>query len=139
METPEVILPPPPAPSRRVRTGAVFGGIFAVGLVAGLILAGLNAAGAQSSSPSPSHRGGGRAPYLHHGGFGHCGFGPGVLHGEFTTPAPGGGYQTVAVQTGTVTSASSSSIALKSEDGFTRTYTVDDNTLVNAGNDGMGD
>ena len=54
-------------------------------------------------------------------------------------PAPGGGYQTLAVQTGQVTSVSTSSIALKSEDAFVRTYSVDDNTLVTAGNNGISD
>jgi hypothetical protein len=132
-------LPPPPDPGRRLRVGAVFGGVFAAGLVLGIILAGLNVAGAQSTSPSPTTRIGIEAPYGRHGGFGHCGFGPDVLHGEFTTPAPGGGYQTLAVQTGTVTSVSASSIAVKSADGFTRTYSVDDNTLVNAGNNGIAD
>ena len=63
----------------------------------------------------------------------------GALHGEFTMPAPGGGYQTLAAQTGQVTSVSTSSIALKSEDGFVRTYSVDDNTLVTAGNNGISD
>jgi len=61
------------------------------------------------------------------------------IHGEFVTPAPGGGYQTLASQTGEVTDVNGSSLAVKSEDGFTRTYSVDDNTLVNAGNQGIGD
>jgi len=70
-------------------------------------------------------------------GFG-FGFGKGAIHGEFTTPAPGGGYQTVATQIGTVTAVSQSSITVKSDDGFSRTYKVDENTLVNAGRDGIG-
>jgi hypothetical protein len=139
MDAQPPVLPPPPSTGRRLRAGPVFGGVFAVGLVAGLILAGLNAAGAQSRSPSPSSGRGTKAPFLHHAGFGHCGFGPGALHGEFTTPAPDGGYQTIAVQTGAVTSASGSSVAVRSADGFTRTYGVDDNTLVNAGNNGIED
>jgi len=61
------------------------------------------------------------------------------IHGEYVTKAPAGGYQTIATQVGEVTDVSGSSLAVKSEDGFTRTYSVDDNTLVNAGNQGIGD
>ena len=71
--------------------------------------------------------------------FGHFGFGFGAIHGEFTAPAPGGGYETLATQIGTVSSVSSSSITVKSADGFTRSYTVDGNTLVTAGNNGIAD
>ena len=75
------------------------------------------------------------------------GFGPGgpggagaprrAIHGEFVTPDGSGGFQTVAMQTGTVTSVSSSSIAVKSADNYSRTYSVDANTVVNAGRDGI--
>jgi len=37
-----------------------------------------------------------------------------------------------------VTAVSHDSITVKSADGFTKTYTVTDNTLVNAGRDGIG-
>jgi hypothetical protein len=69
------------------------------------------------------------------GGFGHFG----GLHGEFTIRKPdGNGFQTVAVQTGEVTAVSPSSITVKSEDGFSRTYSVDENTVVGSGRDGIG-
>ena len=69
------------------------------------------------------------------GGFGHFG----GLHGEFTIRTPdGNGFQTVAVQTGEVTAVSPSSITVKSEDGYARTYSVDENTVVGAGRDGIG-
>jgi hypothetical protein len=97
--------------------------------------------------PSPGEKGpgfGGFGGFGRHGfgehfgkGFGH-GFGKGAIHGEFTMPAPAGGYQTVATQIGTVTAVSQSSITVKSDDGFSRTYKVDENTLVNAGRDGIG-
>jgi hypothetical protein len=82
----------------------------------------------------------------HHGGpfggklFGFGGFGHfGGLHGEFTIRKPdGSGFQTVATQTGEVTAVSPSSITVKSEDGFSRTYSVDENTVVGAGRDGIG-
>ena len=73
------------------------------------------------------------------GGFGH-GFGPGGgIHGEFTVKKPdGSGYETVATQVGDVTAVSPSSITVKSEDGFSRTYSVDENTVVGSGRDGIG-
>jgi hypothetical protein len=83
-----------------------------------------------------------------HGPFGGKLFGPGHfgglgriggIHGEFTLKKPdGSGYQTWSTQIGEVTEVSSSSIAVKSEDGFSRTYTLDENTVVNAGRDGIG-
>jgi hypothetical protein len=98
------------------------------------------------AQPDPSAKGG-RFGRGHHGpfgkffglgGFGHLGRG-GPLHGEFTIRKPDGtGFQTVAVQTGEVTAVSSSSISVKSEDGFSRTYSVDENTVVGAGRDGIG-
>jgi hypothetical protein len=72
------------------------------------------------------------------GGFGRFGRG-GPLHGEFTIRKPdGNGFQTVAVQTGEVTAVNASSITVKSEDGFSRTYSVDENTVVGSGRDGIG-
>lgn len=73
------------------------------------------------------------------GGFGH-GFGKsGGIHGEFTIKKPdGSGYETVATQNGEVTAVSPSSITVKSEDGFSRTYSVDENTVVGSGRDGIG-
>jgi hypothetical protein len=121
------------------RLGAIGAAVFAGGLVIGVILAGLSVAGAQTS-PSPSASTGTLAPKFGRFGpgmFGHGGFGFGAIHGEFTTPAPGGGYQTLATQRGTVTAVSSSSITVKSEDGFARTYGVDANTVVTAGNNGI--
>jgi hypothetical protein len=132
-----------PAPDRQRRARAW---LVAAGAGVALMAAGFGVAAAQSDSSTttttPPTTGVGPKPwggfgFGHHGGFGR-GFGFGI-HGEVTTPAPGGGYQTIATQVGEVTAVSSSSITVKSEDGFSRTYTVDDNTLVNAGNEGIGD
>ena len=46
------------------------------------------------------------------------------LHGEFVAPAPGGGYRTTVVQTGTITAISPSSITTRSADGYTQTYVI---------------
>jgi hypothetical protein len=77
-----------------------------------------------------------RGPFGHDP-FGHK-FGRGAIHGEFTTKAPDGGFRTQATQLGEVTAVSQSSITVKSEDGFSRTYAVNEDTLVNAGRDGIG-
>ena len=89
---------------------------------------------AGSWAPTPGGMGpGGMRP----GGMGGMGAG-GAIHGEFVRPAPGGsGYQTVDVQSGKVTAVSSSSITVQSADGFTRTYDVTADTLVDAGRDGI--
>ena len=59
------------------------------------------------------------------------------IHGSFVVPKQGGGYQTVDTQVGTVTGVSSTSITVRSSDGFTRSYTVDSSTMVNAQRDGI--
>jgi len=73
------------------------------------------------------------------GGPGHRGeFGVGrALHGEFVVPKDGGGYQTVATQRGKVTAVSKDSITVKSDDGYSRTYKVGAETLVNSARDGI--
>jgi hypothetical protein len=72
----------------------------------------------------------------HHGpGFG---FGLGfALHGEAVVPKGDDGYQTIAMQNGKVTEVSSSEITVKSDDGYSRTYKVNADTLVNAARDGI--
>ncbi|WP_204044614.1 hypothetical protein [Acrocarpospora phusangensis] len=61
----------------------------------------------------------------------------GALHGEFVVPKEGGGYETVATQTGKVTAVDQGSITVRSEDGFSRAYTVTDETRVNGGREGI--
>ncbi len=63
----------------------------------------------------------------------------GALHGEFVVEKDGGGYQTVATQRGEVTAVSKDSLTVKSEDGYSRTYTLTEDTLVNAARDGIDD
>ena len=71
-------------------------------------------------------------------GRGGMGFGMGMgIHGSFVTPKQGGGYQTVDMQRGTVTAVSKDSITVKSVDGFTATYVVTADTVVNAKRDGI--
>jgi hypothetical protein len=61
----------------------------------------------------------------------------GAIHGTFVTPKQGGGYQTVDTQQGTVTAVSTTSITVTSSDGFTKTYLVTADTIVNATRDGI--
>jgi hypothetical protein len=88
-----------------------------------------------SASASPKFGGPGRHGFGFFGaglgGFGFGGLG-GAIHGQLTEPKPGGGYQTLDIQSGTVTAVSSSSITVKSADGYTATYAVSSSTEVNA-------
>jgi hypothetical protein len=65
------------------------------------------------------------------GGFAFGAFG-GAVHGQITERKAGGGFQTVDIQQGKVTAVSSSSITIKSADGYTATYGVAKSTEVNA-------
>jgi hypothetical protein len=132
--------PVPPASGGRSRAPwIVVTAIFAAGLIAGLILTSLNVAGAQTPSPSVSAKANGKHFKGFGHGFGHDGFKGGGIHGQFVVPKPGGGYQTVLTQVGTVQSVSGSSINVKSEDGYTHTYSVNNDTLVAAGDNGIAD
>ncbi|HVF75646.1 MAG TPA: hypothetical protein VM938_11410 [Acidimicrobiales bacterium] len=111
-------------------------GLVATGAAVGLTLAGLGVAGAQTEQAPADDP---PAAAMKQGRGGHKGMGMGALHGEFTTKAPAGGYQTLATQVGEATEVSATSIIVKSEDGFSRTYAVDDGTMVNAGNNGIAD
>ena len=143
--------------SRRV---AVLAGVITVGVLAG---AGVAVAATGSSSPTPaptvsppapSARPPFRAPSPK-GAFGRIHgpvpFGPafagpgplggglfGAVHGTVVVPKPGGGYQTIAFQNGKVTAVSSTSITLRSADGYSHTYQVTSSTMVNAQRDGIG-
>ncbi|TWD84098.1 hypothetical protein FB561_5273 [Kribbella amoyensis] len=94
---------------------------------------------APSASPSaPSdqdQRGPGKGPGRH----GELGMFGGALHGEFVVEKDGGGYQTVATQRGEVTAVSKDSITVKSADGYTKQYTLTEDTLVNSARDGIDD
>jgi hypothetical protein len=79
---------------------------------------------------------GGGALRFSFGGF--FGLGGGVVHGQVTVPKSGGGYQTLDVQQGTVTAVSSTSISVKSADGYTASYAVSSKTLVDAQAAGIG-
>ncbi|HVQ90313.1 MAG TPA: hypothetical protein VMU51_04695 [Mycobacteriales bacterium] len=130
-------------------------GVLAVGAVTGvgiafaggtpLAAAAPSATPTASASPETPGQGGGKAdrpnrpdrPRLgggRAGGLGHgLGLGGTALHGEFTVKDKDGKIVTRVVQHGQVTAVSSTSITLKSEDGFTGTYAVNGDTKVRVG------
>jgi len=136
---------------------AVVGGLLTVALLAagatGVALAADNGTATpspgSSGSASPGPEGGTgsqgdddrRGPRMR--GFGHRFGGPGMfglmgaVHGEVVVPKDGGGYQTLLMQRGKATKVSTSSITVRSADGFTATYDVTGDTLVGAGSDGI--
>jgi hypothetical protein len=141
-----------PEPRRSSRASRWIGAAAAVGIGVTLGAAGI-AAAAPDPSPSPSAGskvapgapapGGPGMPGMRHGhGMrgegGPGGFGMrGAVHGEFTVP-DGTGWRTVAMQRGAVTAVSSTSLTVKSKDGYTKTYVITATTLVNAARDGIG-
>ena len=137
--------------SSRRRLGAI--AVLAAVLLVGGIGVAVAQTGGSSTTTSPSTSvpdkggpkgpGGPGGPGGHHfkggPGFG-SGFGgpKGAIHGEFVAPDGSSGYRTIAMQVGDVTSVSSDSITVKSADNHSRTYSVDENTVVNSGRDGIG-
>ena len=144
--------PAPEPPRRRRNTRAwILGGGLAVAVAGAVSVASI--ASAQTPSPSPSPSASAKAaPSKGPGAPGRPGrmpdfrgklpFGPGgfggPLHGEYTTTKPGGGYQTIDIQQGQVTAVSTDSITVKSDDGFSKSYTITASTLVDAQRDGIG-
>jgi hypothetical protein len=142
--------------SRRV---AVTAGVVAVGVLAGAGVAVAATSSPGSPTPTPSASPSATSPVhplppkgspwrihamMPRGPFGPAFFGPGLLggpfgavHGTVVVPKPGGGYQTVAFQNGKVTAVSSTSITLRSADGYSHTYQVRRSTMVNAQRDGI--
>ncbi|TCC61316.1 hypothetical protein E0H73_18970 [Kribbella pittospori] len=125
---------------KRWRIAGTVAAVAATTTAGGVAWAATNADPTPSPSPSASPSAPSNQPDPGKG-LGHRGeFGMGgALHGEFVVPKDGGGYQTVATQRGEVTAVSKDSITVKSEDGYSRTYTLTEDTLVNAARDGIDD
>ncbi|MBB4904652.1 hypothetical protein [Actinophytocola algeriensis] len=107
------------------------------------------AAAQPTSAPAPDDDEHWRGPWggPWRGGFGggSGGFGDvlgadvdGILHGEVVLSKEGGGTQTVLVQKGAVTAVSATEVTVKSTDGFTTAYSVNDDTKVRADEDRIG-
>ena len=61
----------------------------------------------------------------------------GVVHGSYTVKGPNG-YETLDTQVGTVEAVSSTSVTVKSADGYSQKYSVVSTTVVYADQDGIG-
>lgn len=112
-----------------------------VALATGLVAGGTAVAAATSNTATIARPGGDDARGGQHGkgmpggmhGKGMPGGMRGALHGELTVPqADGTGTEVILVQRGVVTAVSSTSLSVKSTDGFTSTYTVSSTTRVRA-------
>jgi hypothetical protein len=143
------------------RRFAVLAGVVTLGILAGagVAVAATSSSGqpaasdaSASAAPSPSVRpsfpprgqwhmrapGGGPFAFGGPGALGALGGLFGAVHGSAVVPKPGGGYQTIAFQNGKVTAVSSTSVTLRSADGYSHSYRVTSSTLVNAQRDGIG-
>lgn len=151
-----------PKPSRRSRvTKAAAGLVLVLGAGSGAAVvltsspgqAGSLASASASTSTTnvpPSARPGrgfssrGRSGFFG-GGLGGRGFGAfggfpsqgGLVHATYTVQGPNGTYETLDAQVGTVESVSSSSISVKSADGYSQQYSVTSSTVVYANYDGI--
>jgi hypothetical protein len=156
MTAPEFVESTPARSRSRVGTGIAIAAVAVGALGLGGVAYAATTSNTASPSPSTSGRAGygapaqpgnGYAPRQGGGmmggdrvGMGRGGLGMGLggaIHGSAVTPKQGGGYQTVDAQRGTVTEVSSTSITVTSVDGFTKTYVVTADTLVNAKRDGI--
>jgi hypothetical protein len=121
---------------------AVAGAIVAAAVISGGVTAAVVSSGSSSSSSTQAGAGGTRGGF----GGGQGGFGGAAgggtatsLHGTSVVSDGNGGYTTELTQTGTVSAVSSSSITVKSEDGYSKTYVVGSSTSVDNGADKIGD
>jgi hypothetical protein len=104
------------------------------------------ASGSATSTSAPSST---TTTLPYRGKHGRPGYGPGlgplglvpgslgVVHGTFTLRTPDGKFETIDTQTGTVESVGSTSITVRSADGFSQTYQVTSSTEVGAEANGI--
>jgi hypothetical protein len=152
--------PPPPTsrrPSRRSRITKTAAGLALVlGTGTGVAVVALATSGAPSpasaaaratatdgttTTTTPQRRSFGGGPRRFGSGpFGFAGPGAGlngVIHGSYTVKGPDGSYETIDTQYGTAEAVSSTSITVKSADGFSQTYVVGPSTVVDADSSGI--
>ena len=78
-----------------------------------------------------------RAPFRGPGGFLGALGGGGIIHASYTLKDAKGTYETIDTQVGTAEDVSSSSLTVKSADGFSQTYDVTTSTIVDADYEGI--
>jgi hypothetical protein len=126
---------PRPASKRPRSWRRIMAGVTVAALVGG---AGLAVTASGSGTPANAATATAsqvQSPSAVHPGWGHE---MAIVHGQAVVAKSGGGYQTVDYQRGTVTAASTTSITLKSSDGFTMSYAITDSTVVGAHRGGIG-
>lgn len=140
----------PPVPPRRVPRVAIAVGLTALFGLGGAGLAfatsgGGGVTGQALSASSPTTLPGDQTPvpkgplgkfpgraFRFGGGLAGPGvFGGPIVHAEYTVQ-DGSGYKTYATQVGQVVAVSSTSITVKSDDGYTQTYVVEPSTIVDS-------
>jgi hypothetical protein len=131
-----------------LRASIVTATVLAAALAAGatgVALADNTATPTPSPSSTTTERGDAKKPGLRDGArmerrerLGKLG-GRGALHGEFVLKDAEGTFRTVVMQRGKATSVSADEITVRSEDGFTATYAVTADTMVNSTRGGIDD
>lgn len=117
---------------------AIAGAMVAVALASGGLTAGIMAATGRGNGSSVTGAPG-AGGFGGRGGIGGSGGGMmGALHGSYVVSDGNGTYTTELTQTGTVSAVSSSSITVKSADGYSKTYAVTSTTSVDNGSDQIG-
>lgn len=150
---PDPLSPPPESPSPPARKLARLPRAgLSVGVAAGLAFGGAGIAFAATSVGSSGHavssssgsttlpapkapgKAGGPGAFLgpQARGLGKALGQRGIVHGQVTVPDGSGGYKTIELQVGKVTSVDSSSISVTSADGYSHTYTVVSSTIVDS-------
>ena len=119
-----------------MKTSRIVGSMIAVSVAVAALTGGAVALADQDDAGTTSQESrqgpgpGGHGP----GGHGPGGHGPSklgqMLHGESVVELEDGTYVTQRMQVGDVTSVSETSLTVRSEDGFTETYVVGDETTL---------
>ncbi|GIM93883.1 hypothetical protein [Paractinoplanes toevensis] len=119
-----------PAAAPKNKRLALVGGIVAVAVAGSGVTAGIMAAvgGGSSAASGP---GGGQG--IGQGGPGGTQNAATALHGTYVVSDGNGGYTTQLTQTGTVSTISGTSITVKSDDGYSKTYVISTSTTVGTG------
>ena len=119
--------------ARRIAVAA----LVAVGIAGagtGVVYAAGGSAGTDTQGPGGAQTGGPPG-----GGTGGPGQLSNALHGEYVVSDGDGAYTTELMQNGAVTAISDTSITAKSDDGYTKTYTIDADTVVGNGSSDLAD
>jgi hypothetical protein len=116
--------------SNRLRRVGRAAGLVMAGALAATVLTGVSFADDEPQQDSPAAA---QERPGHHR-LGGPGMGP-LLHGEQVVRTPDGDFREIAVQNGTIEAVDAGSITITSEDGYTATYTITDETTIRVDRD----